>query len=244
MTTTFLVVDTETLDMAPPAALIELGWHSLTVDDHDPSRTRHVFGELSGEELFGIPDGQVMTSANRAIHHIDPASLSGLEPFDFHDWADRHDADYVVAHNAEFEQQWLRYEEPWICTYKIALRLWPHAPSHSNTALKYELGIPDSPDHHPAHRARPDAIVTSLILSRILHEASERGLTVADLVAWSAEPRLLPTCPIGKFRGRPWADVEWGFLDWMLRQADMEADLKWNARRELDRRRTAHLAGD
>lgn len=239
MTTTFLVVDIETLDLAPPSALIELGWHSLEV-----AGPNHMYGTLSGSELFGIPDDQRMTSANRAIHHIDPASLVGLEPFDFHDWADRHDADYVVAHNTEFEAQWLRYEEPWLCTYKCALRLWPSAPSHSNTALKYELGISDSPTHHPAHRAHPDAIVTTSILSCVLDEAEKRGLTIADLVQWSREPRLLPTCPIGKFRGRPWSEVEHGFLGWMLRQPDMEADLRWNAQRELDRRRTVQHRGD
>ncbi|MNR42339.1 hypothetical protein D3C85_1608450 [compost metagenome] len=59
------------------------------------------------------------------------------------------------------------------------------------------------------------------------------------MVAWTKEPRLLPKCPIGKFRGQPWADVEAGFLNWMLGQPTMEEDLKWNARRELERRRGA-----
>ena len=57
------------------------------------------------------------------------------------------------------------------------------------------------------------------------------------MIAWTQEPRLLPTCPIGKFRGQKWADVEAGFLNWMLNQPTMEEDLKWNARRELERRR-------
>jgi hypothetical protein len=50
------------------------------------------------------------------------------------------------------------------------------------------------------------------------------------MIAWTKEPKLLPTCPIGKFRGKPWPEVEAGFLGWMLRQPDMEEDLKWNAR--------------
>jgi exodeoxyribonuclease X len=58
------------------------------------------------------------------------------------------------------------------------------------------------------------------------------------MIAWTKEPALLPTCPIGKFRGQPWADVEMGFLCWMTRQADMAPDLKWNAQREIDRRST------
>ncbi|EKY30608.1 hypothetical protein HMPREF0185_00187 [Brevundimonas diminuta 470-4] len=62
--------------------------------------------------------------------------------------------------------------------------------------------------------------------------------TLEEMAAWTLEPRLLPKCPIGKFRGAAWSDVEAGFLTWMLAQASMEEDLKWNARRELERRRS------
>jgi exodeoxyribonuclease X len=56
------------------------------------------------------------------------------------------------------------------------------------------------------------------------------------MARWTLEPAALPRCPIGKFRGRPWEDVETGFLQWMLKTPDMDEDLKWNARRELDSR--------
>ena len=84
----------------------------------------------------------------------------------------------------------------------------------------------------PPHRAGPDAYVTAHILKALF----AAGATGKEMVAWTREPRLLPTCPIGKFRGKPWPEVEGGFLQWMLKQADMEADLKWNANRELLRR--------
>jgi exodeoxyribonuclease X len=58
------------------------------------------------------------------------------------------------------------------------------------------------------------------------------------MVAWTKEPRLLPRITIGKQRGAPWSEVETGFLQWMLRQPDMDGDLKWNAERELNRRIT------
>ena len=56
------------------------------------------------------------------------------------------------------------------------------------------------------------------------------------MVAWTAEPAALPRIPIGKQRGSKWSEVEEGFLRWMLRQADMDPDLKWNAQREINRR--------
>lgn len=62
------------------------------------------------------------------------------------------------------------------------------------------------------------------------------GTTGREMIAWTKEPALLPRCTIGKFRGKPWSEVETGFLGWMLKQADMDADLKWNADLEMQRR--------
>jgi hypothetical protein len=59
-------------------------------------------------------------------------------------------------------------------------------------------------------------------------------MTGREMIAITKQPRLLPTCPIGKFKGKPWSQVDAGFLGWMLRQPTMEEDLKWNARREID----------
>ena len=83
----------------------------------------------------------------------------------------------------------------------------------------------------PAHRAGPDAYATAHLLA-----AELRLATVKDLIQWTTEPKLLPTLLIGKQRGARWADVEEGFLRWMLRQDGMEVDLRWNAERELKRR--------
>jgi exodeoxyribonuclease X len=245
-TITLLGFDIETVGMAPPSSVIELGWSSLTIDPSSQSLSEH--GEMQGSVLFGMREGEVMSSDNRAVHHIDPASLVGLPLFDPVEWGGTalNDTEFLFAHNAEFEQQWLSAiapDLPWVCTYKVALRLLPDAPSHSNGALKYELGIPDHPSHHPPHRAHPDCVVTALVLEQLLVVAQQQAPTasmeaiLASFVEITREPRLLPRCPIGKFRGRPWAEVESGFLSWVLRQQDMEADLKWCAERELTRRR-------
>ena len=91
-----------------------------------------------------------------------------------------------------------------ICTYKAALRAWPDAPSHSNGALRYWLEDQGliAIDHtltQPVHRAGPDAYVTAHILLALFNA----GHTGLEMIAWTKEPRLLPTCPIGKFRGKP-----------------------------------------
>lgn len=174
----------------------------------------------------------------RAVHHISAAECAGCDPFDPNVIADGdYPPDAIASHNAEFEQKFYRSPVPLICTYKAALRVWPEAPSHSNGALRYWLEDAGKirlahAKTQPAHRAGPDTYVTAHILLALF----EAGATGRDMIAWTKEPRLLPTCPIGKFRGKPWSEVEGGFLGWMLRQPTMEDDLKWNAQREIERR--------
>ena len=226
------VIDFETSDMEPPAGrVIEVGICDLTEDGE--WRIGDADSWLCGQGVEMIAPGA------RAAHHISLADLAGTPPFDGIALnAAAIDAGVIViaAHNAAYECEFLSPSLPVLCTWKAALRIWPAAPSHSNGALRYWLEDQGliAPDHiktMPAHRAGPDAYVTAHILKALLKHATGR-----EMVAWTKEPALLPHCPIGKFKGKPWADVEAGFLGWMLRQPDMEADLKWNADRELKRR--------
>lgn len=154
----------------------------------------------------------------------------------------------LVAHNAEYEfgtvrdadgkllKDYLEADVPIICTLKVAYRLWPDAPNHKNQTLRYylKLDVPEKLRGGLPHRALPDAIVTALMLKEALKLA-----TPEQMIQWTKEPRLLPTCPIGKkqgWAGKKWTEVDAGFLGWMLGQEEMELDLKWNAQRELDRR--------
>lgn len=230
--TVIRVIDFETSGMEPPAEVVEYGFCDLTKGEDGtwsvgrPSSVLHSVQSLPPEV--------------RAVHHISMSDVAGREPFNAMTAleAASHCA-VIAAHNMAFEEQWLAVEgmAPKLCTLKAALRVWPDAPGHSNSVLRYWLedrGLLrlDREQAMPPHRAGPDAYVTAHILKALF----EAGATGRDMVAWTKEPRLLPTCPIGKFRGKPWTEVEAGFLSWMLNQPTMEADLQWNARRELDRR--------
>ena len=172
----------------------------------------------------------------RAVHHISLAECEGCQPFNV-GMIMAPGISAIAAHNSDFETKFFEPAAPVICTYKAALRVWPNAPSHSNGALRYWLEDAGkiAPDHaltQPAHRAGPDAYVTAHLLLALF----DAGATGKQMAAWTKEPKLLPSCPIGKFRGKPWSEVEAGFLGWMLRQPDMDPDLKWNAEREIARR--------
>lgn len=221
------VIDFETTGTEPPAEVCEVGICDLHLE----------------EKLIDLPQSWMcrvneMPPEARAIHHIALTECEAWDPFDPSVITpDTDQVAAVAAHNAAFEMAFFTPSHPVICTYKAALRVWPHAPSHSNGALRYwleDLGLVnlDHMETQPAHRAGPDSYVTAHVLLALFNA----GATGRDMAAWTKEPALLPTCPIGKFRGRPWSEVEIGFLQWMLRQQDMDNDLKWNADIEIRRR--------
>jgi len=218
------VIDFETTGIEPPAQVCEVGICDLV----DASRITTPTSWLCGV--------REMPPEVRAVHHISLAQCQGMDEFDSAAMF-RAPCDAIAAHNAEFETKFFESPVPVICTYKAALRVWPDAPSHSNGVLRYWLEDQGKialvhARTQPAHRAGPDAYITAHILKALF----DTGATVNKMVEWTKEPRLLPKCPIGKFRGRPWSEVDNGFLGWMLRQPTMEADLKWNAEREIARR--------
>lgn len=228
------VIDFETTGLEPPEAEVcEVAICDLLLEE------KRIIGPKTW--MCGV---RSMPPEVRALHHIALSDCEGWDSFNA-DAIFREPVDAIAAHMADFEQKFLglRITPPVICTYKAALRVWPEAPSHSNGALRYWLEDAgkitiDHAKTQPAHRAGPDAYVTAHLLLALF----DAGATGRAMVAWTKGPALLPTCPIGKFRGRPWSHVEGGFLDWMIRQPTMDDDLKWNARREIDRRREGNPA--
>lgn len=226
------VIDFETSGMEPPEAeVIEYGYCDLTGGSEE--------GWTVGSPRSFLFSAKSLPPEVRAVHHITMADLAGKVPFATSAvFSLMDDVTVIAAHNLAFEDRFLPDRTiPGICTWKAALRVFPDAPSHSNGVLRYWLedrGL-ISLDHEtamPPHRAGPDAYVTAHILKALL----DSGATGREMVAWTREPGVLPRCTIGEHRGKPWAEVDGGFLSWMTRQATMEADLKWNAQRELDRR--------
>ncbi|MBC5811540.1 MAG: 3'-5' exonuclease [Candidatus Eremiobacteraeota bacterium] len=77
----------------------------------------------------------------------------------------------IVAHNAGFDRGFLPFfdEREWLCTMRLARRYFPHAPRHTNQALRAYLGIRDPRlENMTAHRALADVLVTAGILRACL----------------------------------------------------------------------------
>lgn len=137
----------------------------------------------------------------------------------------------MVAHNAPFDRGFLAplspviETRPWICTWKCSMHLWPDAPGHGNQVLRYWLKIdPELPSDLYPHRALYDTIVTECILQRMLESH-----TLEELIELSTKPVLLSTVRFGKHRGVKWSDVPHDYLQWLLRQSDLDPDTRHTA---------------
>lgn len=230
--TLFRCVDFETTGMpgAEGSAVCEVGWCDI-----------QIMGD--GSPLVGLPTamfcnpGRLMPPEAQAVHHI--ASHEVAEAPALADVAPRLAEDgpaFLVAHNAKFEQHFLpNAPAPWICTYKVALRLWPDAPSHSNQVLRYFLGLDlgDGTLAMPPHRAGPDAYVTAHLFARMIEDGA---CTVDDMARWSSGPPLLPRITFGKHRGSRWEDAPKDYLEWIVNKSDLDSDTKANARHHLKAR--------
>lgn len=155
-----------------------------------------------------------------SIHHITDEDVAHANQ-----WSDSYIHEYpaYAAHNAEFDNGFLKLKQPIVCTMRLAQKLWPDLESYGNQFLRYHLKLnPPLESNDKTHRALPDAIVTASLLVHELNEVISRskageGATVEDLVKWIEAPMLLTTCRFGKHKGKLWAEVPKDYLRWILK---------------------------
>lgn len=176
-----------------------------------------------------------MDICSLAVHHItEEEARKGVSWEKAQECLLYHNKDEViiyVAHNAKFEQQFFNPEGSlWIDTYKVALKLYQDAPKHSNQVLKYYLGIPDDNKFYPPHRALPDCFVTAEILMRMAEK-----LSFNDMIKISKEPPYYTTLTFGKHKGLKYEDAPFDYLQWIIKQNNMDDGVISAAKRALSR---------
>lgn len=164
-----------------------------------------------------------LTIKAQLAQYLANARLSGTMPI-------------LVAHNAEYDKAVLGMpDQAWICTYKCSLVVWPDAPAHKNEVLRYWLKLGDDRGREHAqnsHTAGHDVVVTARLLMELLKHRS-----LETLIQISALPAKLPYMPFGKHFKKPWNEIDSGYLNWILKQADMDVAVKTCAEQELRSRR-------
>jgi len=203
----------------------------------DVDLTAEGFPVIAGSAFTTLckPSGPI-PPVTMAVHHITDEDVADAPPRTVAYQqlaAGLTDDDVYVAHNAAFEQHFYsKRPQKWICTNKCALRAWPDAPGHSNQALRYWLKFPlDRKLADPAHRALPDCYVTAEILRLLLAMRP-----VERLVEVSEQPALLVRFGFGKHAGKTFkevAEADPSYLKWIVDKSDLDANVKFSARRYL-----------
>jgi exodeoxyribonuclease X len=217
-----IVLDTETSDLDPDkgASLLELAWIKL---EHNGQ----LWEQISTAENYIIYDGPISPHA-QALHHIRSDMLTKEKGAIF-----RHEAitnlinhirsdTFIVAHNSAFDSKFIpEITAPWICTFRAAKHIWPHAPGYSNQVLRYWLKIdPCVQDRYP-HQALYDVTTTVSILLKMLEQYSPE-----QLLHFSRTPVRLKNIGFGKHRGSSFDQIPRDYLLWLRSQTGLDEDLR------------------
>jgi exodeoxyribonuclease X len=213
-------------------------------NEHEMLEVGLRFVDLKQPEALGAmstlvaPQGPIPAEAS-AVHHLIGDDFIGAPPRDsVMRWLDRiipSDA-ILVAHNAAYDRVFLHElgDRRWLCSYRLALHVWPHAPSHSNLSLYYWLGFKDRFRDGQAHRAGFDVRITEKVLRATLLEIEdERSRDVDEMIAWANSPAMLTRMPLGKYKGEDFSSLlarDSDYLRWITRQSDMRPDIVYTAR--------------
>jgi len=240
-----LVIDTETNGMDDDSEIVEFGAVPVLIpmmsDGELPARGD--IQVMDGGSTLIKPVNPVMPPEVMAIHHITPEMLEDAPPADE---GVRNvskslglEPQYYVAHNSRFDEKYVKgltaADGPWIDTYRVALALFPDAPSHKNAALFYWLNLHRGTDtdwpaffaNSQLHRALPDAVLTAHLFKDMLTRMS-----VSKMLEISSKPAVLPKVSFGKHFGKKWSEVDLGYIKWVLNQ-DFDEDVMHTASQEL-----------
>jgi DNA polymerase III alpha subunit (gram-positive type) len=165
--------------------------------------------------------------ANEFAHDV--ASFCGSEPY------------IIAAHNLKYDEMILKGHPPlellldraagFICTRRAAERLMPLIDNHQLPTVMVACGLltPGA-----AHEGLSDA-ESCFMLARQF--AKLKGGYEA-LANWLANPVLLEVMPFSKrWKGVEFGKIDSGFLEWCLKQADMNEDVRHTAACHLIKRK-------
>jgi DNA polymerase III epsilon subunit-like protein len=243
----FIVADTETTGKDEHNKICELAWARISgrgaglADEFDV--TERVQSLIDPEQLISAA-----ASGVHGLTNIDVDGSPTIEEFFSLD----HPACYgrkvsepvvLIGHRIGFDRKRL---EPYftnvvgeIDTLRWVRRLYPDSENHQLSTMVFALSLPRS---EGAHRAMAD-VITAYHLVR--HICDRTGMSLLELARASEEPFLVKYMPLGKHKGLEMSDVPRSYLSWMLREMDLDMDLKFSVESALNnkKKKNEHTAG-
>jgi DNA polymerase-3 subunit epsilon len=122
---------------------------------------------------------------------------------------------------------------PFFDTLRLA-RLYGESPTNSLETLREHFNI----QPEGAHRAMNDVLVNIEVFKYL----TTNFKTTEQLKERLSKPILLKTMPLGKHKGRPFADIPIEYLQWAVNK-DFDQDLIFSLKTELKKRRKGNQFG-
>lgn len=218
---TALIFDTETTSADDPK-LIEAAGIFLGAGEGIDLRPSAQFCDRFNP---GVPS----TLGALATHHILDSELAECPPPESFNLALDAD-DYLIGHNIDFD--WKVIGSPdvkRICTLALARWALPTLDSHKLGALAYHFLGGEARDMvRQAHGALMDCELVRNVLRWLLPSIKAQGFPMTWEGLWMAsEVARVPTViSFGKHKGARIADLPGDYVDWMLRQTDIDPYLR------------------
>jgi exodeoxyribonuclease X len=218
-----IILDTEThtLNGQP----IEIAYAPVEVFDHKMSMDKsRLFDQLYRCD-------EAISYAAMAVHHILESDLVGQPHYS--SFSLPTETQYIIGHNIDYDIRALEKcgvdatPIKAICTLALARRVWPDAEAHNISALIYMISKGSEKAREmirKAHRADMDIILTANILMHIVHHLQINS--IEELYAASEDARIPRTLNFGKHRGTAIADLPADYVQWLLRQDELDPYLR------------------
>lgn len=182
------------------------------------------------DQLYSIGDEKISYAA-MAVHHILEADIA--EQPHFGGFTLPNETTYIIGHNVDYDIRAIQTcgvdtsHIKAICTLALARLVWPDAEAHNLSALIYMISKGSEKAREMlkgAHRADADIILTANILMHIVYKLNIQN--IEELFAASEDARIPRSINFGKHRGTLIVDLPSDYVQWLLRQDDLDPYLR------------------
>ena len=181
------------------------------------------------DQLYQV--NQPISYAAMAVHHILESDLVDQPLYSSFELPA--DTTYIIGHNVDYDMAAIArcgvktQDIKAICTLALARKVWPQADAHNISALIYLISKGSDKAREllkGAHRADADIILTANILMHIVHHLNIHNID--DLYLASEQARIPTKINFGKHKGSLIQDLPHDYINWLLRQDDLDPYLK------------------
>ncbi|MGR0303823.1 3'-5' exonuclease [Acinetobacter beijerinckii] len=221
MQTIILDTETHTLNGLP----IEIAYAPIEIENGKLSLDKKkIF-----DQLYQV--GQPISFAAMAVHHILESDLADQPSYK--EFKLPSETTYIIGHNVDYDIAAIARcgvdtskLKP-ICTLALARHVWEDAEAHSISALIYLISKGSEKAREMlkgAHRADADIILTANILMHIIHQLNIEN--IEQLYIASEQARIPKSITFGKHKGTSIQDLPADYIQWLLRQDDLDPYLR------------------